>query len=154
MTVKCVECEKEIEDGDIRVNYPTGVQCSSCGEKYDKKYLEGKKVVDVQLHFAKQAKIGKVVELTIGGYKVPKSLVTTYIDKLSFTRRAGLIAVGSEDPIIVLKALKAREVAHKAIFKHVGLTYREEVDDNIGEKSVEFGIALTKWVDSIVEGLI
>lgn len=145
----CTKCFVKIEGGEGRFNYPTGVQCNKCGEEYYEKNLKGMKLIDVHGHFKRQEKIGKMVK--IGGYDIPKELINIYVDKVAFTRRAGIYAIGSEDPIIVMNALKEREKAHRIIFKHVGLDYP---DVKLRPKSLKFQRALSDYLDELKVGEI
>ena len=152
MTEKCTKCTKPIEEGDLRANYPTGVLCIKCGDKYvEDNNLEGAKAVDVHAHFARQLQLAKSDEIKIGGYEIPKSLLNAYADKVSYVRRAGIYSVGSEDPLIIEKALRGRVKAHQAIFKYLGLEYVDytDPDKKHDPKSIEFQNALSEWLEQL-----
>ena len=152
MTEKCTKCFESIEDGELRANYPTGVLCVKCGDEYvNANNLEGAKIVDVQAHFQRQLQLAKSDEIDIGGYEVPKSLLNAYADKVSYVRRAGIYSAGSEDPLIVEKALRGRVKAHQAIFKYLGLEYIDytDPDKKHDPKSLEFQNALSSWLEEL-----
>lgn len=152
MTVNCTKCTEPIEDGDLRANYPTGVLCVTCGDKYiEDNNLEGAKAVDVHAHFARQLQLAKSDEIKVGGYEIPKSLLNAYADKVSYTRRAGIYSAGSDDPLIVEKALRGRVKAHQAIFKYLGLKYPDYDNpyDKRDAKSTKFQEALSKWLEEL-----
>ncbi len=153
MTIKCTKCFEPIEDGELRANYPTGVLCTKCGDAYYEQNLKGMKVIDVHSHFARQLQLARSDEIEIGGYEIPKSLLNAYADKVSFTRRAGIYSIGSEDPLIVQKALIGRIKAHQAIFKYLGLEYIDPNPDiKPKSKSIKFQNALSKWLEQL-EGM-
>jgi len=152
MSEKCTKCFNIIEEGELRANYPTGVLCIKCGDRYvEDNNLEGAKIVDVKSHFQRQLQLAKSDEIEIGGYEIPKSLLNAYTDKVSYVRRAGIYSIGSEDPIIVANALRGRIKAHQAIFKYLGLEYIDytDPDKKHNPESIKFQNALSTWLEQL-----
>ena len=38
--MKCTKCNKEIKPGEGCFNFPSGIQCTSCGDNRDKKEIK------------------------------------------------------------------------------------------------------------------
>jgi hypothetical protein len=151
MTVECTKCFTKIEDGDLRANYPTGVQCINCAEEYHNKHLKGKKLVDVHAHFDREIALGKQDTIEIGEFDIPKELLTDYADKVSYVRRAGIYSMGKDDPLIVTNALRARIKAHKKIYEFIGLPYPDFEDPYAkhDKNSLQFQADLSRWLESL-----
>ena len=121
-TDNCSICNIEIEDGVGRFNTHNGVQCVDC---YDKKKKE------IKPRYVK-----------IAGYNIPTKLLEDYRDKVDFTRRSVTLAIGRDDPRIVMKALSDRVAIHKAIFKITGHDH-----DSTAKEPMRIRDALEKWLN-------
>ena len=118
----CSICNIEIEDGVGRFNTPKGVQCMDC---FDKKKRE------IKPRYVK-----------IAGYNIPTKLLEDYRDKVDFTRRSVTLAIGRDNPRIVMKALADRVDIHKAIFKITGYDH-----ESLEDEPMRIRKELEKWLN-------
>ena len=124
MSAQCSICKKPIKEGTPRYNLPTGTECTDCHEN-------------------KPRKEPKYVKL--GGYNIPYRKLKLYAETVDYTRRAALMGVTKDDPLIVFKALENRVKIHKEIFKITGHDH-----DSTEPKTMKIRKDLEKWLEKNV----
>ena len=122
--ILCVKCKDKIYDGDGRFNYPTGQECTNCGDPTTKK----------------KPKFTK-----IAGYNIPTKKLEEYRDVVEYTRRAAIMGRSRDDPLIVMRALENRVKIHKAIFKITGHDH-----DSTAKEPTRIRHALDEWLEKNV----
>lgn len=146
--LKCVACNKIFEEDDGMYNYPDGVRCSKCGDNYTgwkkklKKHYQDKPQ-DIKKEFDENMTLGAS---TIGSYIIPNKLLIPYAEKVNYLRRAIMISIGRDDPLIIQKALTQREKLHREIFSHIGLPYHTDLEAS--KDSMEFNNLLDEWISA------
>ncbi len=119
----CTKCGINIYEGEGRFNFPSGTECSKCGDNPKKK----PKFTD------------------IAGYKISTKLLEEYRVVVEYTRRAALRGQTNDEPMIVMRALNNRVKIHKKIFKIAKINH-----DSTTPKAMKIRNALEEWLEKNV----
>ena len=119
--LRFVTCHVVIQDGDGMYNLPTGIKCSTCGDR----------------RLQKKKKLTEIADL-----KIPTKLLEQYRDQVELTRNCAEKGLKKNDPLIVMQALHDRTIFHTKILKLAGLKH-----DDMNKKAMKIRKALDAWLE-------
>jgi len=137
--MNCAKCKRVIAEGEGAYMAPGGPFCNECGKS--KPWRKAAKPRIRKPTLETDFKLDGPV--TILGHELDEIVLAEYLKKVDYLRRATGIAIGRDDPLIIQKALQARERIHRHIFKLVNLPYHA---DSKNEESNKFNEALDDWI--------
>jgi hypothetical protein len=144
---KCVKCKNNFGADVGMYNSPMGWVCSDCGES--KPWLKSvRKEIKEKKKIVKPREFSFENEVIIGKYSINGKVLSDYVQKVDYLRRATLYSISRDDPLILQKALQAREIIHRNIFRLIGLPYHADTEN---QKSHDFNKLLDDWLTKTLQ---